>query len=86
MAAMMVHGAKVLRDLIADAKAAGCQLTKRGRIRWNTDYGNYYEPEYLELNGLRAPLPPTNDYDTVIAPEVVEYIWRRLGLDHKVTW
>lgn len=83
---MMVRGAMVLRDLIAEAKKEGCKLKKRPGIRWDSEYGNLYVPEYLERNEYRALLPPTNDHDVVVGPEVVEYVWIRLGLPHKVTW
>lgn len=86
MAAMMVHGSRVLRDVIAEAKEEGCRYKVRRDVRLDTRDGNFYVPEYLELDGKKAILPPNTDHDSIIGPEVVEYIWRRLGLDHKITW
>ena len=81
MPAMMAPGAMELRDLIAAARRMGCKLKKRPAVLWSGEYGNLYVPEYLEVNGMRVQLPPTNDHDVVVGPEVVEYVWTRLGLD-----
>ncbi len=83
----MVPGATTLRDLIRDAEECGCRLTRASGRIWSLEYGGEpYVPEYLERDGKHVPLPPTNDRDVVIGPEIAAQIWRRLGLDEKIKW
>ena len=81
---LMAPGAMILRDLLAEAKEEGCRIRQRRRVRFAAN-GVPRIPRYLERDGFEAPIPYLQD-DSIVAPEVVANIWRRLGLDHKVTW
>ena len=81
----MVYGAKVLRDLIAEAEEDGCELVKLDMRLWDEEYETYYHPEYLKKGELEVQLPPTNDHDVIVGPEVVQYVWTHLEMEHKIS-
>lgn len=69
----------VLRDLIEEARSKGCKLVGLDFLLENAD-GEHFTPRFLERDGNRVALPPTNEDGEILDPVLVSNIKSRLGI------
>ena len=75
----MAKGAMVLRDLIEEAQKLGCVLVTSDFLLEGAD-GDHFVPRFLERDGRRVALPPTNDDGEILDRLFVSNIKTRLGI------